>query len=101
MVGLRFDTAAIAAAAVEKLPGFKVGKDPTVIVAAFTSKTLDEFKATISKWNLQITPCGFHHCKTQCRDAEIDNMNHSIGFGASLTMDVPVEHPDQMTLTLC
>ena len=100
IIALRFESEPIARGALELLPGFRQGKDPAVIIGAVTQEQLNQFKAIIAGWHLEIQPCGMPHCRTQCRDAEIDNTNHSIDYGASWTMDVPVVHPDQMSLVL-
>ena len=100
IIGLRFADEKIAKAAIEKLPGFEQGQNAAVLIRSFTSDQLEDFKSKMSDWGLQIKPCGYRHCKKQCSDAEIDNVAHSIDRGAAWTMDVPVEHPDQMKLVM-
>ena len=100
IIALSFGSEPIARAALEILPGFKLGKNPTAIIGSFTSEQLNQFKARIANWDLQIKPCRMPHCRHQCRDAEIDNVNHSVDYGASWTMDVPIVHPDQISLAL-
>ncbi len=68
------------------------------LVAFVESDALDDIKARFAAWGLTITPCGRKHCKHQCRDAPIDNVNHSIDRGANFSVSIPTIPAEQESL---
>lgn len=56
---------------------------------------LDALKIRFADMNYKSNPCGMRHCKHQCKDAAIDNVNHSVDVGATFTIEVDVTPPEQ------
>lgn len=96
---LRFASADCAQGALEVLREFRQSTAPDAIIATLNSDALDKFK---DRWRerITITPCGHKHCSHQCRNSEIDNVNHSVDYGADFTVDVPAVPANQMRLVL-
>lgn len=58
--------------------------------SSFTSEKLEKAKIFFNeKCNITIVPCGFPNCKNQCKDAPIDNLKHSVDYGATFTLEIP------------
>src|SRR5678810_820506 len=78
---------------------WKLGtKHTQCVVGSFESDALDNVKARFAKWGLTIRPCGFKHCKGQCKNAAIDNVNHSVDHGAAFEVRIPVVPAEQQEL---
>ena len=78
--------------------GWLVGKTPRTLVWFGSSETLSVIKAKFVEYDLEIEPCGWKHCKTQCRGAEIDSTAHSVDVGPSFLIDIPVVPNEQIPL---
>lgn len=78
---------------------WKVGNNSSAMLVAFVeSEALGVIKEQFKGWGLTITPCGFHHCAHQCKDSEIDNVNHSVDRGAHFEVTIPTEPTEQGVL---
>ncbi len=71
---------------------------PNALVWIGDSTELDSLKAELAKHKLVIPPCGSRHCKSQCKDAEIDSVNHSIDYGPAFTLEIEVVASEQLSL---
>lgn len=60
-------------------------RSPAVLLATLTSDELDAFKAHHKPVT---TPCGRKGCRHKCRNAEIDNVNHSVDVGGQFTVEI-------------
>ena len=54
------------------------------------TEALERVKKTLARHGYATLPCGFSHCRHACREAPIDNCNHSVDFGAKFTVEVCV-----------
>jgi hypothetical protein len=97
IIGVTFKTPEEARDALRMLgEGWKTGeKHPNVLIWQGDSAELDELKERLkSKHNLTMIPCGYSFCPLQCRESEIDNVNHSVDRGGNFSIEfdiVPVE----------
>ena len=101
-IGLEFASEAHAEDALRTLGApWKVATGSTrVLVVFIESEALGAIKEQFKGWGLTITPCGFHHCKHQCKDSEIDNVNHSVDRGANFEVVIPTQPVEQGDLFL-
>jgi hypothetical protein len=60
--------------------------EPRAIVGTLDSAALAAFK---DAWchAITIAPCGWRHCKRQCKTAAIDSLAHSVDVGPVFTLD--------------
>ena len=70
---------------------------PKILVIGCTHENMPEIKAKLKGIGLTISPCGWRHCHGQCKDAEIDNLAHSIDYGATFTVEIPRPVPLEQT----
>lgn len=105
LIGLTFDNEQEAAAAHRALgvdwKPVSVQGSLTGLVWQGSSSALDAVKELLrERYNLTIAPCGFRHCTTQCKNASIDSVAHSIDYGPAFTLEIPVEEevPEQLSL---
>jgi hypothetical protein len=68
--------------------GWKPGKNVACLVWQGDSKALEALKEKLKAYSLAIDPCGWKHCKGQCKGAEIDSLAHSVDVGPAFTVDI-------------
>lgn len=80
--------------------GWKVGqKNANILVWSGTSEELEILKKDLDEKFLRKNfPCGWKHCKGQCKKAPIDNINHSVDRGASFEVEIECPPEEQLTL---
>lgn len=74
---------------------WKMEHNETHLVWKGDTKELTTLKNKLRAFGLRIQPCGMHRCRTQCQDAEIDNINHSVDYGALFEIDIPTVPAEQ------
>jgi len=90
IIGLRFNSLDDARSALSTLgEGWELRESTNVLVWSGDGEALEAVKARFQGWRLAIDPCGWKHCKRQCRTEPIDSIAHSIDVGPSFTLDVP------------
>jgi hypothetical protein len=102
---LRFTDEQCAADALKTLNGSKVELNQFWLlgkksgnVLCWTGNTIELMKDRFKTFNLRILPCGSLHCSDQCKNAEIDNVNHSVDLGATFEIDIPIVPAEQESL---
>ena len=87
-IGLQFADAESAARSLDTLgdPWHIGERSPNVLVGTLDSAELDAFKA---RYAPKMLPCGRKGCRHKCRNAEIDNVNHSIDTSGPFEVEIP------------
>ena len=67
-------------------------------ILVLTTEVIDAVKATLEKYRYKSIPCGRASCRHGCRNAEIDNLNHSIDLGAKFTLEIDTTPMEQEVL---
>jgi hypothetical protein len=101
VIAMQFADEAMAKDAIKTLgTPWKVGqKSANVLVWSGGRDALEDIKLKFKEsYGLKVVPCGMKHCKHQCKNAEIDNLNHSVDYGATFEIDVPIVPTEQMSL---
>jgi hypothetical protein len=86
------EDAALAHARLPQADKWKPGRDAKALIWRGGREALDTLKASL---HVEITPCGFSHCRTQCKHAEIDGVPHSIDSGPVFRLSIRTPHPSQ------
>jgi hypothetical protein len=99
-IGLSFKHAEHAQAALAQLgePWKASAKNPCVLVCRASGDAFNGARDALERFNLERTPCGLSHCEHQCREAPIDNVNHSIDRGGNFTVSFEISPPGQLDL---
>jgi len=100
-LALRFETADGVDRCLGKLgPKWtQVPEQPHLAGAFLNSAELEEFEEKArTEFGLTIAPCGRRDCRHQCRDADLGSVNHSIDYGPTFQVEIPMgEDKSQQT----
>ncbi len=88
VVGLVFDTPEDAHAAHTRLGDTWVPShgNPKALVWQGGDESLEQVKQALA--HATIDPCGWKHCRGQCKRAPIDSIAHSVDYGPSFTVEL-------------
>lgn len=67
-------------------------------ILVLTTEVIDAVKATLEKYRYKSIPCERASCKHGCRNAEIDNVHHSVDLGARFTLEIDTTPQEQERL---